>query len=76
MTHGIIKLLYERDHVHAKATQGNDSKLWQDYRHLRSKVTSIIKERKNAYFNDIYALGRVDPKKMWPEIKRMVTGKK
>ena len=28
MTHDIIKLMYERDHVHAKATQGNDSKLW------------------------------------------------
>ena len=46
MTHDIIKLMYERDHVHAKATQGNDSKLWQDYRNLRNKVTSIIKERK------------------------------
>ena len=75
MTHDIIKLMYERDHVHAKATQGNDSKLWQDYRNLRNKVTSIIKERKNAYFNYIYALGRDDPKKMWSEIKRLVPGK-
>ena len=24
MTHDIIKLMYERDHVHAKATQSND----------------------------------------------------
>ena len=39
MTHDMIKLMYERDHVHAKATQGNDSKLWQDYRNLRNKVT-------------------------------------
>ena len=39
-----------------------DSKLWQGYRNLRNKVASIIKERKNAYFNDIYALGRDDPK--------------
>ena len=41
----------------------------------RNKVTSIIKERKNAYFNDIYALGRDDPKKMWSEIKRLAPGK-
>ena len=27
MTHHIIKLTYERDHVHTKATQSNDSKL-------------------------------------------------
>ena len=30
MTHDITKLMYERDHVHAKATQSNDSRLWQD----------------------------------------------
>ena len=29
MTHDIIKLMYERDHIHAKATQSNDSKLLQ-----------------------------------------------
>ena len=74
-THDIIKIMYERDHADAKATQGNDSKLWQDYRNLRNKVTSIIKERKNAYFNYIYALGRDNPKKMWSEIKRLVPGK-
>ena len=62
MTHDIIKLMYERDHVHAKATQSNDSRLWQDYRNLRNKVTPIIKERKNVYFNDIYTLCRNDPK--------------
>ena len=63
MTHDIIKLMYERDHVHVKATQSNDSKLWQDYRNLRNKVTCIIKERKNVYFNDIYTICRNDPDK-------------
>ena len=46
MTHDIIKRMYERGYVYAKATQSNDSKLWQDYRNLRNKVTSIIKKRK------------------------------
>ena len=36
MTHDIIKLLYERNRVHGKATQNNDSKLRQDYRNLRN----------------------------------------
>ena len=58
MTHDIINLMYERDHVQAKATQSNDSKLWQDHHNLRTKVTCIIKERKNVYFNDIHTLGR------------------
>ena len=61
MTHDIIKLMYERDHVHAKATKNNDSKLWQDYRNLQNKVTCIIKERKNVYFDDIYTICRNDP---------------
>ena len=52
MTHDIIKLMYESDHVHGTATQSNDSKWWQDYRNLRHKVMCIIKERKNVYFND------------------------
>ena len=75
MTHDIMNLMYERDYVHAKATQSNDSKLWQDYRYLRNKVTCIIKERKNAYFNGIHTLCRNDPQKMWSEIKRLVPGK-
>ena len=74
MTHDTIKLMYERDHVHAKATQSNDSRLWQDYRKLRNKVTCIIKERKNVYFNDIHTLCRNDPK-MWSGIERLEPGK-
>ena len=62
MTHDIIKIMYERDHVHAKATQSNDSRLWQEYHNLRNKVTCIIKERKNVYFNDIHTLCRNDLK--------------
>ena len=63
MTHDIIKFMYERDHVHARVTQSNDSKLWQDYCNLRHKVTCIIKEGKNVYFNDIHTLSRNDPTK-------------
>ena len=62
MTHDIIKLMYLRDHVHTMATQSNDSKLWQDYRNLRNKVTCIIKDQKNVYFNDNHTLCRNDPK--------------
>ena len=63
MTHDIIKLMYERDHVQTKATQSNDSKLLQDYRNLRNKITCIMKERKNVYYNDIHTLCRNDPTK-------------
>ena len=72
ITHDIIKLMYQRDSVHAKAIQKNDPLLWQNYRQLRNKVTCVIKERKNAYFSDINVLCRNDPKIMWSEIKRLV----
>ena len=49
--------------VYAKATQGNDLNLWQNNRNLRNKATCIIKERKIAYTNYIYSLGRNDAKK-------------
>ena len=62
MTHDIIKPMYESDHVHAKATQSNDSALWQDYRNVRNKVMCIIKERKNVYFNYIHTLCWNNPK--------------
>ena len=67
----MIKFMYERDHVHAKATQSNGSKLWQDYRNLRNKVTCIIKEGKNVYFNDIQTLHKWRHK-MWSEIKQPI----
>ena len=46
ITHGIIKLMYQRDKAHAKAKQKNHPSLWQIYRELRNKVTCVIKERK------------------------------
>ena len=61
MTHDIIKLMYEHDHVHVKTTQSNDLRLGQDYGNLQNKVTCIIKERNNVYFNDVHTLCRNDP---------------
>ena len=63
MTHDIIKLMYERDYVHAMATQSNDSKLWQDYRNLRNKVTCIIKERKMPISMISIPFAEMTPKK-------------
>ena len=75
MTHDIIKLMYERDHVLAKPTQSNDSNLWKDYRNLQNKVMCVINEQMNVYFNGIYSLCRNDHPKMWSEIKRLVPSK-
>ena len=73
ITHDIIKLMYQRDNVHANAIQKSDPLLWQQYRELRNKVTCVIKVRKNAYFSDMNVLCRDDPKRMWSEIKKTYT---
>ena len=75
MIHDIIKLMYKRDHVHAKATQNNDSKLWQDYRNLRNKVTCIIKGLKRMSISMIFIHSAEMTPKMWSEIKRLEPGK-
>ena len=67
--------MYQRDNVHAKAIQKNDPLLRQNYRELRNEVTYVIKEIKKAYFGDMNALCRNDPKKMWSEIQRLVHNK-
>ena len=67
--------MYQRDNVHGNAIQNSDPLLWQKYRELRNKVTCVIKERKSAYLNDMDVLCRDDPKRMWPEIKRLVPNK-
>ena len=75
ITHDTIKLMCQRDNVHATAIQKNDLLLWQNYRELRNEVTCVIKEQKNAYFSDVNVLCRNDPKRMWSEIKRLVPNK-
>ena len=49
ITHDVIKIMYKRDNVHAKAIKRNDHLSLQHYRVLRNKVICVIKERKNAY---------------------------
>ena len=53
MTDDIMNLMYQCDHVHVKATQINDSKLWQDHRNLRNKVT-LLSRSERMYISMIF----------------------
>ncbi len=46
VTSDIIKLMYERDHVHKKAVKTGDSLLFEHYKVLRNKVTSCLDNAK------------------------------
>ena len=76
VTPDVVKLMYERDHVHAKAIKTKDNSLYNHYRSLRNHVTKVIQENKLKYYKDINPLYASDPKKMWSEIKRLVSSKR
>ena len=67
--------MYKRDHVHAKAVRTKNDILFDQYRSLRNYVTKIIKENKQKYYDEINSLSASDPKKMWSEIKKLVSNK-
>ena len=70
ITPDAVKLMYKRDHVHAKAVRTKNCKLFDQHRSLRNYVTKIIKENKQKYYNEINSLSASDPKKIWSEIKK------
>ena len=70
ITPDVVKLMYKRDHVHAKAVRTKSDILFDQYRSLRNQVTKVIKENKQKYYNEINSLCATDPKKMWSEIKK------
>ena len=63
ITPDVVKLMYKRDHVHAKAVRTKNDILFDQYRSLRNYVTKIIKENKQKYYNEINSLSASDPKK-------------
>ena len=69
ITPDVIKQMYKRDHVHAKAVRTKSDILFDQYRSLRNQVTKVTKENKQTYYNEINHLCATDPKKMWSEIK-------
>ena len=75
ITPDVVKLMYKRDHVHVKAVSTKNDILFDQYRSLRNYVTKIIKENKQQYYNEINSLSASDPKKMWSEIKKLVSNK-
>ena len=49
ITPDIVKMMYERDHLHAKAIKYDDPILMNNYRKLRNRITSEIEKKKFAY---------------------------
>ena len=75
-TPDVVIRMYERDHVHVKAMKTNDSSLYNQYRSPRNHVTKVIQENKLKYYKEINQWCASGLKKMWSEIKRLVSSKR
>ena len=76
ITRDIITLMYERDHILKKASQGTNNRLWDDYKQLRNRVTKEIELAKKKYFGEWMVEFKSNPKKLWKESNRAVNDKR
>ena len=67
--------MYKRDHVYAKAVRTKSDILFEQYRSLRNQVTKVIKDNKQTYYNEINSLCATNLKKIWSEVKKLVSSK-
>ena len=74
ITSDIIKLMYERDYIHLKATQSEikNLTLWGRYKQLRNKINSMVNQAKKDYFSNLVNESKGNSKKMWKEVNKIV----
>ncbi len=71
----IIKTMYQRDYTHDKAVNIKSDLLWGMYKELRNKVTSMIRDAKKDYFENLSSEYN-DTRKYWKELRRLICDKR
>ena len=74
MNREIINLMYKRDNLHKKAVVSKCPDAWNNYTLCRNKVTSMIRQEKNKYFENELCNNVSSPRQFWKTINRL-TGK-
>ena len=75
ITHEIVEMMYERDHVKRKAVKHKCQTTWDQYRQLRNNVTSMIRKAKVQYLIQEGKACQGNPKAIWKFLNK-VTGRK
>ena len=75
MTRDIINMMYRRDYLLRKAVEKNDSSLYKEYKSLRNKVVSEIRNAKQQYYSDEIIKSK-SSKAMWKTIRTLVSARK
>ena len=75
MTKDILNMMYKRNHIHKKALNSHDPNerktLWNQYKHMRNKVTALIKQARKDYYNNITE-NAPSSKQMWRKIREVI----
>ena len=69
----ILNLMYQRDKIHKKAKQTQDSDTWKEYKYLRNLVVSQLRKQEKNYFKQEIAKHKGKPS-MWKTLN-MALGK-
>lgn len=75
VTHNIVRIMHKRDHAHKKAVRNKCSAHWDEYKVLKNRVTTEIRNEKKKYFQTRFNQNSSDPKKMWKSINDVLCNK-
>ena len=75
MTPDLLQSIYHREYLHDKAILFNDPEIWEEYKQLRNKINSVIKEAKQKFYAESVANTR-SQKEMWKSLKHLIPLKK
>ncbi len=68
--------MYQRDYTHDKAVKTKRDLLWGMYKELQNKVTSMIRDAKKYYFENISREYKNDRRTYWKEIRCIIGDKR
>ena len=50
MSRDIINMMYKRDYLHKKAKETNDAQLYKEFKKIRNKLVTEIRNAKKQYY--------------------------
>ena len=73
LTDDIFNAMRKRDQLQKQASEFSSPQLWAEYRYLRNKVNTMIKQSKKTYLTD--AVKTKNSKTVWSNIRHIVPSK-
>ena len=68
-------MIHQRDYIHKQAIKNHDQTLFDQYRYLRNKVTSSVRQAKKKFYTSSITECKNDSKLMWKLLNNMIPKK-